>query len=213
MNIPSRLARYAAAADASSPPAPRPPPPCLWHGCGLSRTGTIFCGTHTAACRRLVIAGKLPPMAELADMRPSQIAALTEPPPAPPIVIRPPRPPPPPRVCLWPDCGRAASLRSYCPRCRARRRAMEKRGTVLPAAADLPATWDAHIVALRARQRVQGWPPSPAVRIDHGASVQGGGCSAIGCESSVCYARGLCGRCYRRARYRGQLQQFPGQRC
>jgi hypothetical protein len=216
--MPSRLARYATgpAADAPGPAADAPSPPrsnrrpCLWYRCLQWRTGSMFCGPHGAAARRRTLAGTLPPLTELVDMRPSQIAALTVPvaPPPPAAVVQ-----LPPRVrrrraCLWPDCDASANYCTLCPRCKARRRRLILRGDLsdrplsAEASSALPALWQAYL--MRPARR---WAAHMVARSD--ASALDGVCIAVGCDADEQYGRGLCERCYRRARYQGVLLQFP----
>lgn len=215
-NIPSNLMRYwrpePKPADSASPPAAPPPRPCRWADCANHRTGALFCNKHAAAATRASDAGTLPPMDALVEMRPSQIATLTrapKPPPAPP----PPRPVAPPRVCLWPDCGRSAGRRSLCSRCKARRRRLILHTVTADVpltpeiAATFPALWVQHCQRIHLQQRFQGWPPAPPLEI--AAAPTPGTCIITGCERTNHQGRGLCCRCYNRAKYRGELERFP----
>ena len=221
MTLPSRLLRYAASApaDTSSLP-PVAAPRCLWHACPDVRRGPLFCNSHGMHHSRRVQLGTMPPRADLEEMRPSQIAALTAPPPAayapPPAPVAPPPPAPPivkPRVCLWPGCGRSAGTKALCSRCKARRRRLILRGILFDApltpstAADLPALWQLHRQREHVLQRERGWPKAAPIVAKPDASLIRGACVAVGCDGPR-YARGLCGRCYRRARHRGQLGEF-----
>ena len=135
---------------AVAPVAPACPRPCRWHACTAQRTGSLWCDQHAYAHRRAVISGSMPATAELAEMRPSEIAAL--------IVVLPPRAATPPRACLWPDCGRPAPLRRLCPRCQARNRRLVRQGALpdMPReqsdAATLPALWAQYCYDLRVRR-------------------------------------------------------------
>lgn len=215
-NIPAHLARYwrPEPTDAASPPPAPRLRPCLWADCTDQRTGALFCSRHSATARRASIAGTLPPMAEIADMRPSQIATLTRAPKPPaPVVILPPRPASPSRLCLWPDCGRSAGRRSLCSRCKARRRRLILHAAIPDApltpkiAATLPALWVQHCQRVHIRQRLQGWPAAPPLEI--AATPAPGACIIAGCERTNHRGRGLCCRCYNRAKYRGELERFP----
>jgi len=201
---------------------PTPPPPapvpmrCLWHECSRWRVGSVFCGTHGAAARRAASAGDLPALSALIDLRPSQVSALTVPLCAPPAVVVPPaidRPPRPSRrVCLWPDCERRSlrSGQSLCPRDRHRHRCLIGRGDLpdhpltAESAAALPALWQAYL----RRPDERRWPRAVRVEARPDAAPDGT-CIAVGCDSIIQYGRGLCDRCYRRARYQGRLAYFP----
>jgi len=215
-NIPAHLMRYwrPEPTDAASPPRPMPLRPCRWADCPDQRAGAMFCSRHYSTARRAIAAGRLPPMAVLEEMRPPEIATLTRAPKPPaPVVTLPPRPVALPRVCLWPDCGRSAGRRSLCSRCKARRRRLILHAAIpdVPLtpeiAATFPALWVQHCQRIHLRQRLQGWPAAPPLEI--GATLTPGTCIIAGCERTNHQGRGLCCRCYNRAKYRRELERFP----
>ena len=214
IHTPARLARYATATAASpgTPPARRRS--CLWHACTAQRTeSALFCGKHAYAHRRAASSGKMPVTAELAEMRPSEIAAMTAIPKPPALIaVLAPGAPTPPRTCLWPSCGRPAPLRRFCPRCKARCRSFVQTG-IIPAtpkqqseAAPLPALWIQYCYDLHLRRLTHGWPSLPPLEI---SATPITGCIIAGCGRPDRNGRGLCQRCYSRAKYRGEVARFP----
>jgi hypothetical protein len=214
---PIRLARYTDdrpdTFTLSTSPAPVPMR-CLWHDCTQDRT-TLFCPRHRSAARRAAIAGTLPTLSELEGLRPSRVRVLTAAVAAPVVLPAPSLPVVKPRTCLWPDCGRSAARRTCCGRCRLRVRRLIQRG-LIPADAPLtseaatayPALWAQHLACSLIRYQTEGRVFGRAV-VDGVVMPKTGACIAEGCDSKERYCRGICHRCYRRARYQGRLAHFP----
>jgi len=153
-------------------------------------------------------------MEVLEEMRPPEIATLTRTPrPPAPVVTLPPRPASPSRLCLWPDCGRAATYRNFCTRCQTRRRRLIRLDALpdVPAtpenAAALPALWAQHCQRVHLQQRLRGLAAAPPLMPDPAPTP--GVCVIEGCERTNHRGRGLCRKCYNRAKHRKELERFP----